>query len=76
MFEVCVHDCSSFFFFDLVQSPCQDYFNSYEMGQLVVGEEPREKPPGTPTSRICLSHMCPVWGSNFEPISDIGEMIE
>ena len=37
--------------------PFQVYFSSYETGQSVGGVktgEPREKPPGTPASRIWL----------------------
>ena len=43
-----------FFFSNSVLRPFQDYFSSYEMGQSVGGaktEEPREKTPGTSTSR-------------------------
>ena len=50
-----------FFFLNSVLRPFQDYFSSYEMGQLVGGAktgEPREKPPDTPPSRTWLvSHV-------------------
>ena len=38
-----------------------------QTGQLLDGAkmgEPREKISGTPATELCLSHMCPVWGSN------------
>ena len=48
--------------------PFQDYFSSYETGQSVGGaktEEPREKPPFTPSSRTWLvSHVARA-GPNF-----------
>ena len=46
-----------YIFFNSVLRPFQDYFSSYETGQSVGGAktgEPREKPPGTPASRMWL----------------------
>ena len=58
-------------FFYSVLRPFQDYFSSYETGQSVGGGktgEPREKPPGTPTSRTWLvSH---VTSAGLEPTPD------
>ena len=49
------------FFFNSVLRPFQDYFSPYETGQSVGGaktREPREKTPGTQTSRTWLvSHL-------------------
>ena len=60
-----------FIFFYSVLRPFQDYFSSYETGQLVGGAkigEPREKPPGTPASRTWLvSH---VGRAGLEPTPD------
>ena len=54
-----------------VLRPFQDYFSSYENGPISRWEktdEPREKPPGTPTSRTWLvSHMA---CAGLEPILD------
>ena len=50
-----------FVFLNSVLRPFQDYFSSYETGQLVGGAktgEPREKTPDTPASRTWLvSHV-------------------
>ena len=67
-----------FFFFNSVLRPFQDYFSSYETGQLVGGAktgEPREKPPDTPASRTWLvSHVA---RAGLEPKPrHSGEMIE
>ena len=63
-----------FFFFSFLDSvlrPFQDYFNSYETGQSVGGAktgEPREKTPGTPTSRTwVVSHVA---SAVLEPTPD------
>ena len=62
-----------FFFFNSVLRPFQDYFSSYETGQLVGGVktgEPREKekPPDTPAGRTWLvSHVA---GAGLEPTPD------
>ena len=62
-------------FFDSVLRLFQDYFNSYETDKSVGGAktgEPREKPPGTPTSRTWLvSH-----GGARTHTRHSGEMIE
>ena len=61
----------TFFFFNSVLCPFQDYFSSYEMGQSVGGAkmgEPREKPPDTPASRTWLvSHVA---RAGLEPTPD------
>ena len=50
------------FFFLSVKHTFQDYFSSYELGQLVGGAktgEPGEKPPDKPAIRTWL--ICPLW---------------
>ena len=65
-------DTFFFFFFNSVLRPFQDYFSSYETGQSLGGAKtdgPREKPPGTPTSRTWLvSHVA---RAGLEPINKI-----
>ena len=61
----------SFFFFNSVLRPFQDYFSSYEMGQSVGGqkrENSEKKTPGTPASRTWLvSHVA---SAGLEPTPD------
>ena len=51
-------DVFCLFFYSVLRS-FQDYFSSYETGLSVGGSkkgEPREKQPGTPESRTCLTY--------------------
>ena len=63
--------CFFFFFFYSVLRTFQDYFSSYETGQLVGGAktgEPREKTPDTPANRTWLvSHVA---RAGLEPTPD------
>ena len=52
-----------FFFFDSVLHPFQDYFSSYETGQLVGGrkrENPEKNHLAHPQAELGLSQMWPV----------------
>ena len=57
-----------FFLFNSVLRPFQDYFSSYEtVSRWAKTGEPREKPPGTPTSRTWLvSHVARHSGEMIE----------